>query len=106
MVGAKSLSQAVIGRFSQDVSTPLKKEGESKSEFLSALKSFLLVPLCPLLGYYLVDQTGISHAMVVQGLIPQEILGEGFGHVGLCFSIHYAFNGVQSLFKACQALLR
>lgn len=82
------------------------KEVQSKSEFLSALKSFLMVPLCPMLGYYLLDQTGISQAMVTQGLIPQEILGEGFGHVGLCFSIHYAFNGVQSLFKGVAGLLK
>lgn len=64
-----------------------------------ALKSFLYVPLFPLLGYYLMDQTGISQWMIATGIVPAQILGEGFGHVGLCFSIHYLFNGLKAVWK-------
>lgn len=106
MVGVKSLPQAMPARFSEQIDAPPQKMVGVKTEFLSALKFFSLVPLFPLLGYYLIDQTGLSHAMVMQGLIPREILGEGFGHVGLCFSIHYAFSGIQSLIKGCLGLFR
>jgi hypothetical protein len=64
-----------------------------------ALKSFLYVPLFPLLGHYLMDQTGISQWMITVGIVPAQILGEGFGHVGLCFSIHYLFNGLKAVWK-------
>lgn len=66
----------------------------------SALKYFLLVPLFPLLGYYLLDQSGFSQWLIAVGVIPAEILGEGFGHVGLCFSIHYLFSGLREIGKA------
>jgi hypothetical protein len=77
--------------------------GES---FFSALKYFLLVPLFPLLGYYLLDQTGVSQWLITVGVIPGQILGEGFGHVGLCFSIHYLFNGLREIGKALLTFVR
>lgn len=77
-----------------------------RSHFLSALKAFLLVPLFPLAGYWLLDQTGISHALVKGGLIPSAILGEGFGHVGLCFSLHYILDGIKGLMRGVQCIVR
>src|SRR6476619_6771608 len=56
-----------------------------RPHFMAAFKALALVPLFPLAGYCLLDQTGISHALVKAGYIPGAILGEGFGHVGLCF---------------------
>jgi hypothetical protein len=76
------------------------------THFLSALKSFLLVPIFPLAGYWLLDQTGISHAVVKAGLMPSAILGEGFGHVGLCFSLHYILDGMKALIKGAQCVFR
>ncbi|HEY9745045.1 MAG TPA: hypothetical protein V6C99_02380 [Oculatellaceae cyanobacterium] len=64
-----------------------------------AVKNLLLVPVFPLLGYVLMDQTGVSQALINCGLIPKAILGEGFGHVGLCFSIHYLAAALQCLWK-------
>lgn len=83
------------------LAAPISNRGNLSGEYLlSALKYFLLVPLFPLLGYCLLDQTGISQWLITVGVIPAEILGEGFGHVGLCFSIHYLFSGLQAIWKA------
>jgi hypothetical protein len=73
---------------------------QAKPFLLTGCKALILVPIFPMLGYYLLDQSGLSHWMVVHGLIPDRILGEGFGHVGLCFSIHYVFKGLRQLFRA------
>ena len=64
-----------------------------------ALKNLLLVPIFPLCGYVLLDQTGVSQALVSYQIVPKAILGEGFGHVGLCFSIHYFAAALQALWK-------
>ena len=64
------------------------------------MRYFLLVPVCPFLGYWLLDQTGFTQALIDWNIVPQAILGEGFGHVGLCFSIHYMASGLQALWKA------
>jgi hypothetical protein len=105
LVGVKSLPSVINNRFSaQRVS--FNKSGMVQTEFISAAKFFLLVPLCPVIGYFLLDQTGFSGFLVRQGLIPHAILGEGFGHVGLCFSVHYVFNGVKALIKGLNSLLR
>lgn len=73
---------------------------------MAALKSILLVPVFPLLGYWFLDQTGFSEWLVGTGFVPSAILGEGFGHVGLCFSIHYLFTGLRSGWKAISLFLR
>jgi hypothetical protein len=86
-----------------DISQRWRLVGESS---LSALKFFLLVPLFPLLGYYLLDQTGFSQWLITAGVIPGQVLGEGFGHVGLCFSIHYLFNGLREIGKAIHIFMR
>jgi hypothetical protein len=78
----------------------------SMPHFISAFRALLLVPLFPLLGYYLLDQTGISQALVHAGWIPKPILGEGFGHVGLCFSLHYILDGAKGLIKGVQSILQ
>ena len=100
MVGAKSLQRQMNSRSSSAWSLPEHKTGRAVPFLVSAVKYFCLVPVFPLLGFYMLDQTGFSHWLVAQGLIPVEILGEGFGHVGLCFSIHYVFTGFRELFRA------
>lgn len=72
---------------------------------LLACKHFLYVPLFPLAGHYMLDQSGLSQWLMAVGIIPAQILGEGFGHVGLCFSIHYLFTGCKALWKALQLLM-
>lgn len=66
-------------------------------------KSVILIPVFPVLGYYGMDQTGVSAFMVQQGWMPHQVLGEGFGHVGLCFSLHYVVNAGRFLYKACRS---
>lgn len=105
MVGVKSLQQQLNGRFT-GWSLQWDKLGQISPFLMAALKYLVLVPVFPLLGYYLLDQTGVSHWLVSQGLIPARILGEGFGHVGLCFSIHYVFTALGELLKAARILLR
>lgn len=105
MVGAKSFQRQINGR-SSGWSLQSGSLGQSVPFFMAALKCFLLVPVFPMLGYYLLDQTGFSHWLVTQGLIPARILGEGFGHVGLCFSIHYVFTGFREVYRAVRLLLR
>ncbi len=61
-------------------------------------RNLLMVPVFPMAGYLLLDRTGISHAMIQSGLIPKAVLGEGFGHVGLCFSLHYVIHAVQDIY--------
>jgi hypothetical protein len=64
------------------------------------LRSLLMIPVFPLAGYLLMDQTGLSQWIVQVGLLPARMVGEGFGHVGLCFSVHYVINAVRFLRKA------
>lgn len=105
MVSVKPIALQVVQPGTQ-VSEASRRWRLSGRHGLAALKFFLLVPLLPLLGYWLLDQTGVSQWLVEVGIIPGAILGEGFGHVGLCFSIHYLFNGVRSSWKALKALAR
>lgn len=72
--------------------------------WMQVAKNLLLVPLFPMVGYICLDQTGISSALSDAGLIPHAILGEGFGHVGLCFSIHYFATAIQLAWKACKQM--
>ncbi|HEY9687073.1 MAG TPA: hypothetical protein V6C52_08880 [Coleofasciculaceae cyanobacterium] len=65
-------------------------------------RNLLLIPVFPVLGYYGLDQSGVSDFLVSHGLMIREILGEGFGHVGLCFSLHYVMNAAGALYKACR----
>jgi hypothetical protein len=105
LVGVKSFQRQLNGRLT-GWQLRSGSVGQSVPFFMAALKCFFLVPVFPMLGYYLLDQTGFSHWMIVQGLIPARILGEGFGHVGLCFSIHYVFTGFHEMFRAFRAILR
>ena len=79
---------------------------QQESHLMLGLRALLMVPLFPLLGYWLLDQTGVSQSLVAAGVIPQPILGEGFGHVGLCMSIHYLIQGGQSLARAIMGYFR
>jgi hypothetical protein len=109
LAGVKYLPWQILNR--RPALAPLA-EAEGKTDprpvlvhFLSALKAFVLVPIFPLLGYYLLDQTGISKSLVGAGMIHPAILGEGFGHVGLCFSLHYVLDGFRGLIKGIRCLL-
>jgi hypothetical protein len=81
------------------LNTPNRRLRRGNVYWGQAAKNLLLIPIFPLCGYVLMDQTGISHALVQSGLVPRAILGEGFGHVGLCFSIHYLATAIQCLWK-------
>lgn len=74
----------------------------TSSYWAEAGRNLVLVPIFPLCGSLLLDQTGVSASLVQSGLIPQSILGEGFGHVGLCFSIHYLAAALQCVWRALQ----
>ena len=99
MVGVKSFQSSMEER-AADGKRQWTKINQAKPFLLTGCKALILVPIFPMLGYYLLDQSGLSQWMVVHGLIPARILGEGFGHVGLCFSIHYVFKGLRQLFRA------
>jgi hypothetical protein len=86
------------------ITTPSPRYQASWTACRKGLLYALLVPVFPLLGYYLLDQTGISHFLMTRGIIPAGILGEGFGHVGLCFSIHYVGKSFQYFWKALSSL--
>jgi hypothetical protein len=58
------------------------------------------VPVLPILFYYSLDATGVTDALAANGEAWSRILGEGFGHAGLCFSIHYVINAAKSFSKA------
>lgn len=75
-----------------------KKAQKPPATWSAFFKNLLLAPLFPMAGYLLLDQTGISQFFVQQGFIPSAVLGEGFGHVGLCFSFHYVLNALKLLF--------
>jgi hypothetical protein len=110
LVGVKTLQRQVDSRVDtrHDASqgAPWTRLGQCVPFFWAAVKCFVLVPIFPMAGYYLLDQTGVSHWLMVQGIIPAGILGEGFGHVGLCFSIHYVFTGFRELFRGFRLLVR
>jgi hypothetical protein len=65
-------------------------------------RNLVLIPVFPMFGYYGLDQSGISDFLVSNGLMIREVLGEGFGHVGLCFSLHYVVNAGRAFYKACR----
>ena len=72
--------------------------------FFNALKkaarNLVMVPVFPVIGYVLLDQPGISQYLMQHGIIPKAVLGEGFGHVGLCFSLHYVIHAVKTIGNA------
>jgi hypothetical protein len=70
---------------------------KAASGWRPVFKHLLMAPVFPMAGYLLLDQTGISHFLVQAGWIPKIVLGEGFGHVGLCFSLHYVVNAVKAV---------
>jgi hypothetical protein len=103
LVSAESISLTAHSDSKAIYAKRLKLSGKHG---MAALKYFLLVPVFPFLGYWLLDQTGCSAWLVSSGFVPQAILGEGFGHVGLCFSIHYLFSGLHAIWKALSLMLR
>lgn len=94
MVSAKTSDWAASDNIPQSL-FPASNSQEGLKAFKNGLKYAVLVPVFPLMGYYLLDQTGVSSLLMTYGIIPQAILGEGFGHVGLCFAIHYVIKSLQ-----------
>lgn len=105
MVSVKPLPVSVASQEAPQSDSLLRRRSAGRYGWL-ALKSFLLVPLFPLVGFWLLDQTGFSQWLIGTGFMPEAILGEGFGHVGLCFSIHYLFTGFRAAWKAISLLVR
>lgn len=67
----------------------------------SALKNILLIPIPPAIGYLLFDKTGITAQISHLHSSLHNIIGhEGFGHVGLCFSVHYLVNAGRDIWNA------
>lgn len=91
-------------RFGDASTLALQSRGGWNADLTRALGYALLIPVFPLLGYMGLDQTGISAWLVAQGWIPQAILGEGFGHVGLCFSLHYVIAALRSLWSGLRVM--
>ena len=82
-------------KFGQE--TPLKAYISSPSmtrvdHFKEGLKNMLMIPVLPVIGYYAGDATGFSDFIGSQGDALHRVLGEGFGHAGLCFSLHYVLS--------------
>ncbi|MBX2860868.1 MAG: hypothetical protein KTR14_06520 [Vampirovibrio sp.] len=59
----------------------------------------LKFPLPPLIGYFLLDATGVTASIAQVNPVIFKIMGEGFGHAGLCFSIHYFVQAASHLVK-------
>ena len=77
--------------------TPLTADIDSPSmgrveHFKESLKNMLMIPVLPAIGYLGLDATGISGFLTQDSAALKTILGEGFGHAGLCFSLHYVLS--------------
>lgn len=105
MVNAKPLTLSVAQPESA-VSESARRRRLSIRYGWLAFRAILLVPALPLMGYWLLDQTGFSQWLIATGIMPAAILGEGFGHVGLCFSIHYLFTALRFGWKALALVAR
>jgi len=71
---------------------------------VKALRYALLVPVLPLVGYFAFDATGLTSLMIGHNTMLTRIIGEGFGHAGMCFSLHYVFQSGKHLWKSLQLL--
>jgi hypothetical protein len=91
-------------RFSNVSNTPeatAEASSTTKREyFLKGLKNIAMIPVFPLVGFLSLDYTGVTEFLANQSEALKQILGEGFGHVGLCFSVHYFINAGKSFWKA------
>ena len=67
------------------------------------LKNLVMIPILPLSGYFLLDATGVTNLLIGHSPMMTRILGEGFGHAGLCFSLHYVFESVKYFYKGLRA---
>ncbi len=78
----------------------LERREARKAHFLQCLKNFLMIPVVPLVGYFCLDQTGVTALMTQHSPMMHHIMGEGFGHIGACFSLHYVFKSFSHFGKA------
>ncbi|MEM0952097.1 MAG: hypothetical protein AAGI66_08160 [Cyanobacteria bacterium P01_H01_bin.74] len=100
--GSRPLSQIKSSTKESQTAQERAQPGKNKistwqSDGLNALFYALLIPVIPFLAYFLLDKTGVSLWLVQNNIIPKVILGEGFGHVAFCFSIHYCIQSIQYL---------
>ncbi len=92
------LSLAAIRAFSRPMILPESfgfrffMSASRKAHFKLSLKNILLIPVLPLIGYFCLDATGVTDMVIHHNPIMQRIMGEGFGHAGLCFSLHYVLQ--------------
>ncbi len=65
-----------------------------------AAKNAILIPVLPLAGYWGLDATGVTETIASHSPMMERILGEGFGHAGLCFSLHFVLQAVRGVYYA------
>jgi len=70
-----------------------------------ALKNLVMIPILPATLLIGLDQTpgmsvSITDYIAHDNPAMTRVLGEGFGHAGLCFSLHFVFNAGRHLWKS------
>ena len=73
---------------------------QRKRHLKEALKNVLLIPVCPAIGYFCIDATGLTYLITAHHPALIRIVGEGFGHAGLCYSLHFVFKACRHLWQA------
>jgi hypothetical protein len=82
--------------------TTLHRPKKRAFHLTKALRYGLMVPVLPLAGYFLLDATGLTNLIIGHNTILARIIGEGFGHAGMCFSLHYVFQSGKHFWKSVQ----
>lgn len=77
-------------------------KGYRKGQLMKALRNILLIPVLPFIGYFGLDATGVTESIAQKSPAMERILGEGFGHAGLCFSLHYVMGAGSHLWRAAK----
>lgn len=65
-------------------------EAPDRSTGGEILKNILLIPIPAIAGYLTLDATGLTDLAAGASPAVERILGEGFGHAGFCYGLHYA----------------
>ena len=84
------------------LSVPAPQQASRRRWLRIAGKNLLMVPVAPMIGYLLFDATGVTAAIAGMNPVLHQILGEGFGHVGLCYSAHNVLTAGKAFFRAFQ----
>ena len=73
---------------------------ERKLYLIKGLRNICLIPVLPLVMYLALDASGFSSFLASQSDMLKRMWGEGFGHAGLCFSLHFVLDASKSFWKA------